>query len=1557
MKHLVMAALVFILTTLSADMVRNLPFSFTQPDGTELSLYLSGDEYYHRVHDENGYTILKHSRTGYAVYAVPEGNSIMESDHRVGVSSPAALGLMPNLFKQDSSISRRRDEQQRAIRDAGSRGLSTSTFNCIVAFLKFDDQSDFPLEPPFSDYNTNMNSSAEASLKDYFEEESNNRMHVNSYLYPGESAYGGPLCYENSYNRSHYLPWSGDNLFGYTEADKTTRMWGLISSLVMDLDEDVTQDVDYDDDGEVDALVVVIRGARDAWGELLWPARWHLDTSCGQINGADVHNFIITLEEEWSIGTVCHEMHHNIGFPDLYHYPSQSSMPDIEPCGSWDIMDTHSNIPQHSLVYTKYRYGQWCPEPIQLTPTATPTVYTLAAVSADNPYPCYRIASTNPNQHYILEHRKKTGRYEWVIPSCGLIVYRVNTTQSGNDDGPPDEVYVYRPGGVVNTNGYPNRAAFSADSLRTSFHNYTDPKPWLWVNSSTTPDGNLVLMNIGPAGGNSIQFTLQNFIPYVWDGSDDIDWNNPANWIQNSVPGELDYVEIPAGCPNYPNLTTNQTCYHLTVKTGGYLYLNTGTFTVTTDFENNGYVAMNNSSGRLEVQRDLKFNFGSEANVTAAATIAVQRNLEFHEGCSVDMDTGYIELFGTQHGYIRTYSPYVAINHLRSAKTGGFASGIGEISTEDLAIRGNIYVLDGSKFNHYYAGNTRLLGSFYAYAGSTLVMTQGTLSMEGSVSKNISITDAANYLNNLSVNKSTGVQVNLSTNIDVRGNLTIGSGTLNSNSHTISLRGAWNNTQGIANFTEGTGTVTLTGYLDQQISTETFFNLVLNKPGGAMTVGTGSSVSCASYDWVQGNLSVAGGTFTVTDLTDEGIFGTVTLTDGQINFQQDSSQYCDLRGTLNISGGTFRILGTMGTNYLSYIDVGTLNMSGGVLDYVHQGIGIPVEYIFNENITGGTIRTSRNFYIYRTDFTPAGGTIELYGSTDAQLLMSENPGSNLNNVTINKSTARLDSSQDQSAWMPDRLGESVPPNRTNTVTGVGLLNIDGTFRIEAGTFVAPLLMKIAGNWENLAGPDFFTQGTAAQTVVFDGAGTQYCSYTEVFNILQLNKSNGALRINQADADVFCAVYNWASGSIQVWDGSFTASDLGQNGVYGNYEAGENGIINLHQDSAQSIDVNGFLNIDNGAINLFGGSGNSFLGNNGPGGFVMNGGVLDFKDRGVTIQSVVDEFTFDLTGGAVIRLAGSWIDTRGNVVLDDCEVEMYSSTNNTVSSAATSRFYDLTINKAAANYVGATTGLRIDGTLKVTNCSFLSGTGNITTVGNGVEVYGILSIGSGSQLKLAAGTSLTVYDGGAIESVGSSTAYAYITRDVSGYYNLDIRPGGMIGARYTYFEYMGMSGLNINSGALVSSSYPLNYCTFRNGIAGGTLLTINNAQTLTLANISFPTNAGGGACNVTKTCNQGTVVLNPFGGAFSGTAYENDPDSRIFWGTAIQKVPTPAISYDDNQNQIWLDWVYPIPYTSFKIYRSASPGGPWASVGTSTTTFWHETASGPGYFYRVSAVGP
>ena len=45
--------------------LENIPVELIQPDGSIINCLTSGDEYYHYLHDEEGYTILQSEKDGF----------------------------------------------------------------------------------------------------------------------------------------------------------------------------------------------------------------------------------------------------------------------------------------------------------------------------------------------------------------------------------------------------------------------------------------------------------------------------------------------------------------------------------------------------------------------------------------------------------------------------------------------------------------------------------------------------------------------------------------------------------------------------------------------------------------------------------------------------------------------------------------------------------------------------------------------------------------------------------------------------------------------------------------------------------------------------------------------------------------------------------------------------------------------------------------------------------------------------------------------------------------------------------------------------------------------------------------------------------------------------------------------------------------------------------------------------------------------------------------------------------------------------------------------------
>lgn len=782
-------------------------------------------------------------------------------------------------------------------------------------------------------------------------------------------------------------------------------------------------------------------------------------------------------------------------------------------------------------------------------------------------------------------------------------------------------------------------------------------------------------------GHDKRTWTGSLFRGQVWDGSSSTNWNSNSNWNSSHVPVIGDDVLIPDGAPRYPQTSSAVAfCRSLKIESAAYVTVNAYNLNVAEDMTIFGQLRMNSSAGDLNVTGDLNWESGSTASITdSSAEIYCESYMNFKPGSNVQFAMGYIEFHGSGPSFINNQSAATQINHLRSYKDTAYTLSFSANSTQPLTINGNIWNYVNRNLRSGYSGTVILKGNLYDYnssAGNGVLLGLGTLKLDG-ISQTIALQGPDCYLKNLTVS-STGT-VTVSNQLVVQGNLQIESGILAPGSQTIQVGGNWINNVGVAAFTEATSTVVLNGAGTQTMTTEDFNILTLHKATGQMSIPSGVNVTCNAYDWIQGAYSVSGGTFTVDDLLDPGIMGTITLSSGTINYTQDTVSYIDLRANLSIGSGTFNVFGGNSAMYFSWINEATLTMNsgGGILDVKDQGIFIPSSYLFNDNISAGTIRTSKGFYCERTDFNPTGGILNLYGPTDANLYLAA--GSNLFKLRIDKTSAREDG-RAEADYTQDRAGNRIPLTRSNTVTASSDLDINDYFVLADGSFIAPAQITIAGDWYNFAGIGSFVEGTG--TVTFDGAGHQYCQTSEDFYNLIINKTGGALRLDETSTTVNCVNYTWVAGAVDVLLGTFSVGDLTQDGIYGNWYVNPNGVINIHQDAAQYPDLNGYLYNYGGTINIYGGSSDVYAAYSANAGITMTGGVIDLKNKGIFIQSTAYTWTPSITGGT-LRSIGSLTITRAGNQFSGGTVELYGPGTAYLTSIDGNSLYNLNINKTPA----------------------------------------------------------------------------------------------------------------------------------------------------------------------------------------------------------------------------------------------------------------------------------
>lgn len=495
---------------ISSAYLVNVPITLTQPNGTKIECFATGDEFYNWVHDENGYTIIQNDNTGYYCYAVISGDQLEPSEYIVGQTSPKSVGLTPGINISKNKIQKKRDAFIKSVQTNNiSYNINPKSqnkvghMNNIVIYIRFADQTEFTSTQ--STYTSMFNNQQGNSMRNYFKESSYGKLDIESHFYPTNNG-TTILSYKDPHSRDYYCPYNATtNPNGYKS--QSSREHELLTNAINSIKKQIPSslNIDCDNDGYVDNICFIIKGGVTANNTLLWPHKWALYSQTVKINNKIVYTYNVQLDDRLNnrkdVGVLCHEMGHTLGAPDLYH-PNDY----CQPVGIWDIMANDQNPPQQMSAYIKNKYLGW----ISDIPTiVTSGTYNLKPLSHSTNN-CYKLPITGSSEYLILEYRQKKGLFEKSIPNSGLIIYRINENYNGNYSGSgyggvSDEIYVFRPDGTIYSDGIISQACFSDSLNRTSFNNFTNP----FCFTSTNSLGNICINNITEIPNGTLDFNIR----------------------------------------------------------------------------------------------------------------------------------------------------------------------------------------------------------------------------------------------------------------------------------------------------------------------------------------------------------------------------------------------------------------------------------------------------------------------------------------------------------------------------------------------------------------------------------------------------------------------------------------------------------------------------------------------------------------------------------------------------------------------------------------------------------------------------------------------------------------------------------------------------------------------------------------------------------------------------------------------------------------------------------------------------------------------------------------
>ena len=1000
-----------------------------------------------------------------------------------------------------------------------------------------------------------------------------------------------------------------------------------------------------------------------------------------------------------------------------------------------------------------------------------------------------------------------------------------------------------------------------------------------------------------------------------WTGDFNSYWSNDNNWSLGHVPLSFEDVEITTDGYHPVKIDFHDAvCYDLTIEQNATLDIKDQKLQVNDDSFIYGTLIMSDEPSVFDVESDVVWYDGSELDVSVnSATIYVGEDWEVLSGSDVQMNQGYLEFDSTKISVILIDSPNNSFHNIRVDKENAYVgqgnyAGVSAASDFDMNVTGNIYVYTDAFFR-YFSPNALNLSGIISNQGGTTEFYFGTLVYDGN-SHTIN-PGADDFFSSIEI--ACSQNATLANDIDINNDLTISTGTLNSNGYNIDIAGDWINNVGAGAFLESTGTVNFNStFTTQACSTENFNKFIIAKSNRELQIN--GDVNCNEFDWHSGSMNILqGASFTANDLTDDGIYGSWEVTTGAtVNLTQDSGSYADLNGSLIFTGGgEFNVFSSTAA-YWGFGDSAHLEMDGGTLSYNNA---IRITDDFTSNISGGTIKTVGYFWNESDNFLPTGGTVEMVGVSDGYI---RTDFGHFHNLKINKAEVRTAGFQPTTKNRRlSREGSREEVTRNNAITMNNDLVIKGDFTLSSGTFhTGTYDMYVSGDWTNNVGEAAFFETTG--TVIFNGANSSDILTNETFYNLHLDKTyaafdaletgtsgngrdviilnnlhllDGTLELNdptQLTVDNILTIDEGAvlnandTGTIEITIGEdwfdFNAS--------GGFDAGNSSLVEftnsnantLHQilewDAFNDIKINtsaawarpsndvpitcNNLHIQNGRLKLAGY--NIYVENE-----MYIEGILEMSN--VNDSLFVKDIIWEDGSGTTISsgeifVSGNWQTNSGaNPHLGSGNTVYFTGEDNStiICDEPTASFGAVSIDKTDTNDVVSV----------VMNDNFNADTIDVNT--------GILSLSEGCSLEI--GTELNVNTDGHVLFTGTDANNITVTND-SGYYEFSVNSGGIIEADYTIFSKMNTDGINIKSGSTI---YSLDNCSFQNGEATGTLLTVDNPQIITIDGAEFIAGAiRDAAYSVTKNVNTGMVTFTNSTGAFSGPDNENDLFDRINW---------------------------------------------------------------------------
>ena len=383
------------------------PMTHVQSDGSTVTVYQHGDEFFSYVTNEAGQWLQADEKGDYRIV-------------------PALNEKEIALQRAESSLNRR---MRRATNMTGvDRLLSPRGPVILVNYQDISWQSTREQMDEWANGENYNYKGATGSVRQYFHDVSNGQYDLQIDVF-------GPVTLSN--NAAYY---GGDLDANNKDTCAQDVIVEACQLAAQQCGADFSQ-YDSDEDGCVDWVVILYAGLGQADGGetwTIWPHQWDLANAgmAFELDGKTINHYCMLNEingqsgDRAGIGTFVHEFSHVMGLPDLYETTGQGLW---KTCGEWDVMDygpynNDGNTPPAYSAYERWFMG-W------MTPTLLSKAMTVSLVELNSGQAAGLITTTGahnlnvfnptPTTFYLVENRQKEG-WDAYLPGHGMLLTKIN---------------------------------------------------------------------------------------------------------------------------------------------------------------------------------------------------------------------------------------------------------------------------------------------------------------------------------------------------------------------------------------------------------------------------------------------------------------------------------------------------------------------------------------------------------------------------------------------------------------------------------------------------------------------------------------------------------------------------------------------------------------------------------------------------------------------------------------------------------------------------------------------------------------------------------------------------------------------------------------------------------------------------------------------------------------------------------------------------------------------------------------------------------------------------